>query len=98
MYPRARAEFKNGEYFSDETADKSNGITLIPDGTAPAIYGLDALEAAGNLDMTESESKSFIIQAEDHGRGRSQWMRPIICSWEISLWKRKRLTMWATGR
>ncbi len=69
VHPRAKAYFENDEFFSDEVGDKNNGITLIPDGIAPTIHGLDALEAAGNLDMTAGESKSFIIRAEDNGSG-----------------------------
>jgi len=68
VYPRAMAELQNGIYSSDETEDQQNAVTLIPDAVAPAISGLDALENAGNIDMTE-ESRDFIISASDSGSG-----------------------------
>lgn len=68
VYPRALAEFEQKTYFSDENADKGNRITLIPDAKAPVITGMDALEDAGNLDMTE-DSKTFVITATDAGSG-----------------------------
>lgn len=68
VYPRAMAEYEEKEYWSDETADRSHGITLIPDAIAPVIDGIEALEAVGNIDMTE-ESKVFSITATDAGSG-----------------------------
>ncbi len=68
IYPRARAEFEGKEYFSDLTVDRTHGIILVPDGKAPDIYGVEALENAGNIDMTEQE-KQFVIYAADEGSG-----------------------------
>lgn len=68
VYPRALAELKNGIYCSDEAEDQQNAVILIPDAVAPAIRGLDALENAGNIDMTE-ESKDFSISVTDSGSG-----------------------------
>ena len=68
VYPRVMSIFKEQEYWSLETMDRSHGITLIPDAVAPVINGIEALEQAGNLDMTE-ESKSFTITAADNGSG-----------------------------
>lgn len=68
VYPRVLAEYKEKTYWSKESADRSHGITLIPDAVSPVIYGIEALEEAGNLNMTK-ENKSFTITAEDHGSG-----------------------------
>jgi len=68
VYPRVMSMYQEKEYWSLETMDKSHGITLIPDAVAPVINGIEALEQAGNLDMTE-ESKSFTITAADNGSG-----------------------------
>ena len=68
VYPRAKAELEDKDYYSEEDEDKEHSITLIPDAKAPAIKGIDALENAGNIDMTE-ESKDFVISATDDGSG-----------------------------
>ena len=68
VYPRAMAEFDSKEIWSDETEDRSHGITLIPDGKAPVISGIEALQDAGNIDMTE-ESREFVVTATDDGSG-----------------------------
>ena len=68
VYPRAAAELNEKEYYSDENEDEQNSITLIPDAKAPLITGIDALENAGNIDMTK-ESKDFVIKATDNGSG-----------------------------
>ena len=67
-YPRAMAEYQDKEYWSDQDEDRSHSITLIPDGKAPVITGVEDLETAGNIDMTE-ESKDFAITAADAGSG-----------------------------
>lgn len=68
VYPEAIAELEEEYFYSDRVEDRQNAITLIPDGKAPTIAGLDALEGAGNIDMTEA-SKSFVIRATDTGSG-----------------------------
>ncbi len=68
VYPRALSEFEGKIYESDIAVDKTHGITLIPDGEAPVIYGMEALEQAGNINMTEEE-KQYVIHAEDSGSG-----------------------------
>ena len=62
------AEYQDKEYWSDQDEDRSHSITLIPDGKAPVITGVEDLENAGNIDMTE-ESKDFAITAADAGSG-----------------------------
>lgn len=68
VYPRAMAEYEDKEYWSEDAADRSHGIYLIPDGKAPVITGVGDLANAGTIDMTE-ESKEFVIKAEDDGSG-----------------------------
>ena len=68
VYPRAMAEYEDVEYWSDQSEDRTHNITLIPDGKAPVITGIEALENAGNIDMTE-ESRDFVITATDDGSG-----------------------------
>ncbi|MBR4061041.1 MAG: InlB B-repeat-containing protein [Lachnospiraceae bacterium] len=68
VYPRAIAEFESEEYWSDQTEDRSHGLILIPDGKSPVFTGIEALQNAGNIDMTE-EKKDFIITATDEGSG-----------------------------
>ena len=68
VYPRAMAEYQEKEYWSDQNEDRTHSITLIPDGKAPVITGVDDLENAGNIDMTEA-SKDFAITATDDGSG-----------------------------
>lgn len=68
VYPRAMAEYEDEEYWSDQSEDRTHSIMLIPDGKAPAITGIEALQNAGNIDMTE-ESKDFVITAADNGSG-----------------------------
>lgn len=68
VYPRAMAEYEGKEYWSDHSEDQSHCITLIPDAKAPVIVGIEALENAGNIDMTE-ESKDFMVTATDDGSG-----------------------------
>ena len=60
VYPRVMAEYQDREYWSDLNEDRTHSITLIPDGKAPEITGIEALENAGNINMTE-ESKNFVI-------------------------------------
>ena len=68
VYPRAMAEYQDKEYWSDQNEDRTHSVTLIPDGRAPVITGVEALENAGNIDMTE-KSKDFVITATDDGSG-----------------------------
>lgn len=68
VYPRAMAEYQDKEYWSDQNEDRTHSVTLIPDGRAPVITGVKALENAGNIDMTE-KSKDFVITATDDGSG-----------------------------
>lgn len=68
VYPRAMAEFDLEEHWSDQAEDRTHGITMIPDAKAPVITGIEALQNAGNIDMTE-ESKDFVITATDRGSG-----------------------------
>lgn len=68
VYPRAIAEYEDKEYFSEEVKDKTHKVTLIPDAKAPTVSGMEALQNAGNIDMTE-ESRDFVIRAEDTGSG-----------------------------
>jgi hypothetical protein len=68
VYPSALAELEDKAYSSDTTEDKTNNIVMIPDGKAPVITGIDALENGGNINMTE-ESKDFVIRAYDDGSG-----------------------------
>ena len=77
VYPQASAESNKKYFYSDEGEDKENAITLIPDGKAPVISGVDALENAGNIDMTE-ESKDFVITATDDGSGVKSFAITII--------------------
>lgn len=70
VYPRAMAEYDEKAYWSDQNEDRTHALTLIPDAIAPVISGIEALENAGNIDMTE-ESKSFVIKASDTGSGIS---------------------------
>lgn len=68
LYPRAVAELNDKEFISDVTADRGNAITLIPDALAPVTEGIDELEAAGNINMTD-ENVEFVIKATDTGSG-----------------------------
>ena len=68
VYPHVMAEYESEEYWSDQSEDRTHNITLIPDGKAPEITGIEALENAGNINMTE-ESKNFVIKAADYGSG-----------------------------
>ena len=68
VYARAMAELNESMFWSKEEEDIRNAVILIPDAKAPAITGIDALENAGNIDMTE-ESKNFVIRATDDGSG-----------------------------
>ncbi len=68
VYPRALSEFEGKIYESDMAVDITHGITLLPDGEAPVIHGMEALEQAGNINMTEEE-KQYVIHAEDLGSG-----------------------------
>ena len=68
VYPRAIAEFKGKDYWSDLSEDRSHALILIPDAVAPSISGITALESAGNIDMTEA-SKDFVVRAADSGSG-----------------------------
>lgn len=77
VYPQASAESNKQYFYSDEVEDKENAITLIPDAKAPVISGVNALENAGNIDMTE-ESKDFVITATDDGSGVKSFAITII--------------------
>lgn len=68
IYPRVSATLSEQTYYSEEAADKTNQITIIPDGIAPVIDGLEALAAWDVFDMTE-ETKTFILQAKDMESG-----------------------------
>ena len=68
LYPQALAEVKDAYVYSGDAKDKENAITLIPDAKAPVITGVEALENAGNIDMTEA-NKDFVITATDDGSG-----------------------------
>lgn len=68
VYPSAGAELGESVVWSDDGADRTHGLVLIPDGKGPVIYGVEALENAGNIDMTE-EQKEFVIRTTDEGSG-----------------------------
>ena len=64
LYPQAIAEFKGRAYCSEETQDVQNGLTIIPDGEAPEIYGLEELQNLDVLDITE-RAKQVTLWAKD---------------------------------
>ncbi len=64
LYPQAIAEFKERAYCSEETQDVQNGLTVIPDGEAPEIYGLEELQNWKVLDVTE-QAKQVTLWAKD---------------------------------
>lgn len=68
IYPQAVATLRGKEYTSEESADRSNGLTVIPDAEPPRINGMDALETFEILDMTE-ETLQFTVNAADSGSG-----------------------------
>ncbi len=68
VYPRALAAYDGTDYVSDINADKTHALVLIPDGKAPVITGIESLESAGNIDMTEVQ-RDFVITASDNGSG-----------------------------
>lgn len=68
VYPRAIAEYEDKEHISEEAKDKTHKAILIPDAQAPMVSGIEDLQSAGNIDMTE-ESRDFVISAADDGSG-----------------------------
>lgn len=64
LYPQAIAEFKGKAYCSEEARDVQNGLTIIPDGEAPEIYGLEELQNLRILDITE-QAKQVTLWAKD---------------------------------
>ncbi|MBQ8230918.1 MAG: InlB B-repeat-containing protein, partial [Lachnospiraceae bacterium] len=73
LYPQAAAGLHGQQYYSEESKDKVNGITIIPDGTPPIIEGLDELAAFDILDITD-QTKYFELKAEDNGSGLKEFM------------------------
>ncbi|MBQ8823127.1 MAG: InlB B-repeat-containing protein [Lachnospiraceae bacterium] len=64
VYPGAYTTYQHKLYASDDAADRGNYISLICDGVAPVISGLDAIVDVDVLNMTEAE-KTFTITATD---------------------------------
>ena len=64
LYPQAIAEFKGRAYCSEEAQDVRNGLTIIPDGEAPEIFGLEELQNLDVLDITE-QAKQVTLWAKD---------------------------------
>lgn len=64
VYPGAYTTYRHIRYASDDGADRENYITLICDGTAPVISGLDAITGLDVLNMQEEERR-FTVTAED---------------------------------
>lgn len=53
VIPVAGAEGKDGVVYSDAARDKNNGLTLIGDGEAPVISGLEPLENAALINRND---------------------------------------------
>ena len=64
LYPQAIAEFRGRAYCSEEDQDVRNGLTIIPDGEAPEILGLEELRNLKVLDITE-QAKQVTLWAQD---------------------------------
>ena len=64
LYPQAIAEFRGKAYCSEEALDVCNGLTIIPDGEAPEIFGLEELQNLKVLDITE-QAKQVTLWAKD---------------------------------
>lgn len=72
VYPKAIATFKEKRYTSEEEMDLQNGITIIPDGEAPRVMGVDALQNMDILDITET-SAEIVLWAEDDLSGLQEF-------------------------
>jgi len=72
IYPRAMAALRGKEYYSPEEQDQANGLTVIPDGTAPEIRGLEALQEFDILDMSQ-QMISFTVSSADTGSGLEEF-------------------------
>ena len=73
VYPQAIAEFKDKEYCSENEQDVLHGLTIIPDGEAPEIFGVEELQNLKVLDMTE-QSKRVVLWAEDALSGLQEFI------------------------
>ncbi len=73
VYPQARASLGDSTYCSEKNADFSHGLTIIPDGAAPVIEGLKALQEFDILDMT-AQQKIFSLHAYDTGSGLKEFI------------------------
>ena len=62
--PMAGAAHAQGIQYTEESADRLNGIVLIGDGEAPVVNGTEILEALRMLDR-EKESVTINLSAED---------------------------------
>jgi hypothetical protein len=77
VYPKAIATFENERYISSEILDVQNGMTIIPDGEAPRISGLETLQNWNVLDMTDS-SKKIVLWATDDLSGLEEFSIQIL--------------------
>lgn len=68
VYPEAVAYLKDKAYLSDNTEDRTHGLTLIPDGIPPIITGMDAFNTSGYINMTDEET-SVTVYARDNESG-----------------------------
>lgn len=68
VIPRASADYKGERTWSEEAQDQQHGLTLIPDGEAPEIFGTELLE---NLEVIDRENGDLILslQASDQLSG-----------------------------
>ena len=73
IYPQAIAGFQDDVYISNLEQDVSNGVTVIPDGVAPVIAGLEALQNLKVLDMTEN-SLTMELTAADELSGLAEFI------------------------
>lgn len=73
VYPQAIAGFKEKIYYSEEQADRLNGVTIIPDGAAPVIEGFEKLQNLKVLDMTE-DSMQIELYAWDELSGLAEFV------------------------
>ncbi len=55
LVPVAGADFQGGIVYSDYSADRLNGTSIIGDGTPPVINGLEALEGRELLDRRDGD-------------------------------------------
>ncbi len=64
ILPVAGADYRSGKVYSDYAEDQRNGLTVTGDGTAPEIYGLEALKSLDLIDRNEG-SVELVCTAED---------------------------------